>query len=100
MAQRPEPLVQPLPIEPEPTGRRIVAGDGNGYHVVTLEGPAVMSDVPTVFLHGGGPGCTGWSDFGPVAPLFAQDRPVHLVDLLQYGRSDKHAIEGPRAGSR
>lgn len=47
---------------------------------------------PTVFLHGGGPGCTGWTDFGPVAPLFAADRRVILVDLLQYGRSSKPSI--------
>jgi len=101
VARRPEALVQPTPVLPEPAGRRIVAGDGNGYHVVTIaaprgDGAAALSDVPAVFLHGGGPGCTGWSDFGQVAPLFAQDRPVHLVDLLQYGRSDKHPIDGPR----
>jgi 2-hydroxy-6-oxonona-2,4-dienedioate hydrolase len=101
VAVRPESLIQPLPIQPEPEGRRVVAGDGNGYHVVTLGGPTSTStgtgaDVAAVFLHGGGPGCTGWSDFGPVAPLFANDRPVHLVDLLQYGRSDKHPIDGPR----
>ncbi|WP_175278872.1 alpha/beta fold hydrolase [Prescottella equi] len=50
---------------------------------------------PTIFLHGGGPGCTAWSDFGPVAPLFAQDRRAILVDILQYGLSDKCTITGP-----
>jgi len=49
----------------------------------------------TVFLHGGGPGCTGWSDFGPVAPYFAKDRHCLLVDILQYGRSEKCRITGP-----
>ena len=49
----------------------------------------------TIFMHGGGPGCTGWSDFGPVAPLFAAGRHCLLVDILQYGRSDKCRIEGP-----
>ena len=96
MATRPDPLVQPFPIQPEPSGRRVVAGDGNGYHVVTLGPDTSHRSDPAVFLHGGGPGCTGWTDFGPVAPLFAEDRLVHLVDLLQYGRSDKPAIEGPR----
>src|SRR2546423_401857 len=44
-------------------------GGGVTYHYHDLgSGP------DTVFLHGGGPGCTGWSDFGPVAPLFAEDR--------------------------
>ena len=49
----------------------------------------------TVFLHGGGPGCTGWTDFGPVAPLFAVDRRCLLVDLLQYGKSEMCEISGP-----
>jgi 2-hydroxy-6-oxonona-2,4-dienedioate hydrolase len=49
----------------------------------------------TIFLHGGGPGCTGWSDFGPVSPFFAEDRRCLLVDILQYGRSDKCRISGP-----
>ena len=30
------------------------------------------------------------------APLFAVDRRCHLVDLLQYGKSDKSPINGPR----
>jgi pimeloyl-ACP methyl ester carboxylesterase len=53
------------------------------------------SGLDTVFLHGGGPGCTGWSDFGPVAELFAADRRVVIPDILQYGRSEKVRITGP-----
>lgn len=49
----------------------------------------------TIFLHGGGPGCTGWSDFGPVLPWFAATRRCLLVDLLQYGKSEKCRIDGP-----
>jgi pimeloyl-ACP methyl ester carboxylesterase len=64
--------------------------DGVKYHYLELgEGS------PTVFLHGGGPGCTGWSDFGQVASLFAVDRRCFLVDILQYGKSAKPVIEGP-----
>jgi pimeloyl-ACP methyl ester carboxylesterase len=55
----------------------------------------VGTGTPTVFLHGGGPGCTARSDFGPVAPLFAADRRCLLVDLLQYGRSEKCRLTGP-----
>lgn len=65
-----------------------VAGVTYHYH-------DIGEGAPTIFLHGGGPGCTAWSDFGPVAPLFAADRRCILVDLLQYGRSDKSEIEGP-----
>lgn len=73
-----------------PSGRPVTAG-GRTYHVAELgSGP------DTVFLHGGGPGCTAWTDFGPVAPLFAVERHCVLVDLLQYGRSDKDPITGPR----
>lgn len=49
----------------------------------------------TVFLHGGGPGCTAWSDFGPVAPLFATHRHCLLIDIQQYGKSEKSRISGP-----
>jgi pimeloyl-ACP methyl ester carboxylesterase len=65
-------------------------GGGVEYHYHDLgSGP------DTVFLHGGGPGCTAWSDFGPVAPLFAADRRCLLVDIHQYGRSAKTSITGP-----
>ena len=79
----------PVDIQPEPAGR-IVDANGLGYHVIEMgEGR------PTFFLHGGGPGCAAWTDFGPVAPLFAEDRRCFLVDLLQYGKSEKCTISGP-----
>jgi pimeloyl-ACP methyl ester carboxylesterase len=78
-----------MDIQAPPEGSYAEA-DGVKYHYVELgEGS------PTVFLHGGGPGCTGWSDFGQVAPLFAADRRCLLVDILQYGKSAKPVIEGP-----
>ncbi|MDF5755088.1 alpha/beta hydrolase [Spongiactinospora sp. TRM90649] len=74
---------------PAPEGKYADA-DGVRYHYLDLgSGP------DTIFLHGGGPGCTGWSDFGPVAPLFARDRRCLIVDILQYGRSEKCRISGP-----
>jgi 2-hydroxy-6-oxonona-2,4-dienedioate hydrolase len=51
---------------------------------------------PTILLHGGGPGCNGWTDFGAVAPFFAADRRVLLVDLVGYGLSSMSVIEGPK----
>jgi pimeloyl-ACP methyl ester carboxylesterase len=95
VAKKPDPLVQPFPVEPEPPGRTVRATDGVDYWVVSL-GEAQPGTAPAVFLHGGGPGCSGWTDFGPVAPLFAQDRACHLVDLVQYGKSAKPTIVGPR----
>jgi 2-hydroxy-6-oxonona-2,4-dienedioate hydrolase len=72
-----------------PVGRFIDVGTEQ-YHVLEAG-----SGQPIVFLHGGGPGCTGWTDFGQVAALFAQHARVILVDLLQYGRSSKPHISGP-----
>lgn len=87
---------RPYPIEDEPPGRHVDAGDRR-YHVITLQPPAPdPGATAVVFLHGGGPGCSAWTDFGPVAPLFAGRRRCHLVDLLQYGKSDKRPISGPR----
>ncbi|WP_431917342.1 alpha/beta fold hydrolase [Nonomuraea jabiensis] len=75
-------------MEP-PSGSYADAG-GVKYHYLDLgSGP------DTIFLHGGGPGCTGWSDFGPVAPLFAAERRCLIVDILQYGKSEKCVITGP-----
>ena len=79
----------PFHVQPAPAGR-IVNAASLAYYVIEMgEGR------PTFFLHGGGPGCTAWSDFGRVAPLFAQDRKCYLVDLLQYGKSEKCTVNGP-----
>jgi pimeloyl-ACP methyl ester carboxylesterase len=65
-------------------------GGGIQYHFHDLgAGP------DTIFLHGGGPGCSAWTDFGPVAPLFAEHRRCLLVDIHQYGGSEKSRITGP-----
>ena len=79
----------PVDLQPEPAGR-IVDANGLGYYVIEMG-----KGRPTFFLHGGGPGCTAWTDFGPAAPLFAEDRRCFLVDLLQYGKSEKCTISGP-----
>lgn len=72
-----------------PEGRYIKV-DGRSYHVIEQgDGP------PLLLLHGGGPGCTAWSDFAVVSKLFARTRRCIMPDLLQYGKSDKSTIEGP-----
>jgi pimeloyl-ACP methyl ester carboxylesterase len=76
-------------MSPAPPGQFADAA-GVRYHYLDIgSGP------DTIFLHGGGPGCTGWSDFGPVAPLFAEQRRCLIVDILQYGQSEKCPITGP-----
>lgn len=74
-----------------PKGRFVNAG-GNSYFLLEM---GDVNNPPVFFLHGGGPGCTSWSDFAVVAPLFAKTRRCIMPDLLQYGQSDKSEIEGP-----
>lgn len=74
---------------PAPEGRLLSVGDRE-FHLIELgEGS------PVFFLHGGGPGCTAWSDFGVVSRMFARDHHCVMPDLLQYGQSDKKVISGP-----
>ena len=85
----------PAEIVPAPQGR-IVDANGLAYHVIEMGHVIELGEGrPVLFLHGGGPGCTAWTDFGPVAPLFAGDRRCLFVDLLQYGKSEKCLITGP-----
>lgn len=86
----------PLDPGPEPEGRTVTATDGIDYHVLSLGTDRPTDRPAAVFLHGGGPGCSSWTDFGMVAPMFAGDRHCHFVDLVQYGRSAKPTIVGPR----
>ncbi|GGN40286.1 alpha/beta fold hydrolase [Streptomyces fuscichromogenes] len=51
--------------------------------------------MPTFFLHGGGPGCSSWTDFALTVPHLADSRRMLLVDLLQYGRSSKVVTDQP-----
>lgn len=78
-----------LTPKPPPEGRNVYT-EGHQYYLIEQG-----SGAPVFFLHGGGPGCTAWSDFGVVAPLFSETRRCIMPDLLQYGKSDKATITGP-----
>ncbi|WP_021596043.1 alpha/beta fold hydrolase [Actinomadura welshii] len=49
---------------------------------------------PTVLLHGGGPGCSAWTDFAALVPEL-HGRRLILVDLPQYGESDAPRADRP-----
>lgn len=49
---------------------------------------------PLVFLHGGGPGGSGMTDFGPVLPFF-EDRWAVLPDMILWGKSSKDPHNEP-----
>jgi 4,5:9,10-diseco-3-hydroxy-5,9,17-trioxoandrosta-1(10),2-diene-4-oate hydrolase len=52
------------------------------------EGPAV------VLLHGGGPGASGLSNFGPNVRAFAERFRTIVVDQPGFGKSDKPPVQG------
>src|SRR5262245_22079454 len=55
-------------------------------------GPAEAPVV--IMLHGGGPGASGWSNFGANLPVFAGQFRTLLVDQPCFGRSDKPELDG------
>ena len=73
-----------------PKGRTISAGKDE-YHVIEKG----VGNRVIFFLHGGGPGCTAWSDFAVVSDLFAEHYRCVMPDLLQYGKSSKNVVTGP-----
>ena len=58
------------------------------YHDVNSTAPGL----PLVCLHGAGPGASAWSNFRGNVEAFASRYRTILVDLPQYGRSDKPVI--------
>ena len=49
---------------------------------------------PVVLLHGGGPGASGWSNFGANLPVFAERFRVLVPDQPGFGASDAPPVEG------
>ncbi|MEU8201176.1 alpha/beta hydrolase [Streptosporangium sp. NPDC049046] len=86
---------QPPPSDAPATvwERRRYSVGGLGLHV-----RSAGTGTPTVFLHGGGPGCSAWTDFAPVVDALTPGRRLILVDLPQYGDSDKPPITAPLFG--
>ncbi|MEU9860662.1 4,5:9,10-diseco-3-hydroxy-5,9,17-trioxoandrosta-1(10),2-diene-4-oate hydrolase [Streptomyces sp. NPDC047971] len=76
----------------ESTSRTVkAAGLTLHYHEAA---PAGRPEAPVVImLHGGGPGASGWSNFGRNLPFFAEHFRTLLVDQPCYGRSDKPELD-------
>jgi 4,5:9,10-diseco-3-hydroxy-5,9,17-trioxoandrosta-1(10),2-diene-4-oate hydrolase len=49
---------------------------------------------PVVMLHGGGPGASAWSNFGPNLPVFAERFRTLLVDQPGFGKSARLPVTG------
>src|SRR5579885_3604422 len=56
----------------------------------------VGSGYPVIMVHGAGPGASSWSNFKQNIDAFAANFRCLLVDMPQYGGSEKLVIEGPR----
>lgn len=62
------------------------------YHEAAPDGRADDAAV-VIMLHGGGPGASGWSNFGANLPVFAAHFRTLLVDQPCFGRSDKPELD-------
>jgi pimeloyl-ACP methyl ester carboxylesterase len=51
---------------------------------------------PVLCLHGGGPGASGWSNFSQNVPALSAKYRLLLVDMPQFGRSEKVVIQEGR----
>jgi 4,5:9,10-diseco-3-hydroxy-5,9,17-trioxoandrosta-1(10),2-diene-4-oate hydrolase len=61
---------------------------------VSTDATGVGGGLPLVMLHGGGPGASSWSNFGPALPRFAETFRTILVDQPGFGASDKPEVVG------
>src|SRR5215218_9919409 len=75
----------------EATTSRFVQAGG-----VRLHYHDVGSGEHVIMLHGAGPGASSWSNFSRNVDAFARNHRALLVDMPQYGKSDKVVIEGGR----
>lgn len=63
---------------------------------VRLHYHEVGTGYPLICLHGAGPGAGAWSNFTHNVAAFSQRYRTFLVDMPQYGRSEKVVIQGGR----
>ena len=78
----------------EAVRRSSKAGDITLNYYDAGEPTEVGGGLPLVMLHGGGPGASSWSNFGPALPRFAADFRTLLVDQPGFGDSDKPEVVG------
>ncbi len=74
----------------QPKGSFVDIGDGITMHANCVGPKPTGNSVPVVFLHGSGPGASGWSNFEANAEVLAEAG-YHsiLIDSVGYGLSSK-----------
>jgi 4,5:9,10-diseco-3-hydroxy-5,9,17-trioxoandrosta-1(10),2-diene-4-oate hydrolase len=86
-----------MAFDKESVRRSAKAGDItlNYYEAAPDSGASTVGGgLPLVMLHGGGPGASAWSNFGPALPHFARQFRTLLVDQPGFGGSDKPPVVG------
>ena len=81
-------------FDKESVRRSAKAGDITLNYYEAGEGSGAGGGLPLVMLHGGGPGASAWSNFGPALPHFAEHFRTLLVDQPGFGGSDKPPVVG------
>jgi len=82
-------------LDRESCRRSAKAGDLTlNYYEAGTGSEEVGGGLPLVMLHGGGPGASAWSNFGPALPGFAASFRTLLVDQPGFGQSDKPPVVG------
>jgi 4,5:9,10-diseco-3-hydroxy-5,9,17-trioxoandrosta-1(10),2-diene-4-oate hydrolase len=76
------------------TSRAAQAGGMNLHYHEAGPDDGGAGRAPVVMLHGGGPGASAWSNFGPSLPVFAGRFRTLLVDQPGFGRSDRPPVTG------
>jgi 4,5:9,10-diseco-3-hydroxy-5,9,17-trioxoandrosta-1(10),2-diene-4-oate hydrolase len=75
-------------LDRESTSRTVDTGPVRlHYHEAAPHESTMAGRAPVVLLHGGGPGASAWSNFGPNLSVFAQRFRTLMVDLPGYGGS-------------
>jgi 4,5:9,10-diseco-3-hydroxy-5,9,17-trioxoandrosta-1(10),2-diene-4-oate hydrolase len=64
------------------------------YHEADDRSEDKAARLPLLMLHGGGPGASSWSNFGPALAGFATEFRTLLVDQPGFGASDKPPVVG------
>ena len=81
------------PADFTPTSRFLIT-NGLRLHYHDAGASGAGEGLPVVLLHGGGPGASAWSNFGPNLPVFANRFRTFLVDMPGFGRSGKPPVAG------
>jgi 4,5:9,10-diseco-3-hydroxy-5,9,17-trioxoandrosta-1(10),2-diene-4-oate hydrolase len=80
----------PVVLDEAASGHYIQAGSVKLYY------NDVGSGEPVIMLHGAGPGASSWSNFEGNLPAFAERFRALLVDMPQFGKSEKLVIDEGR----